>query len=122
MFDFGFSELLTERAGGPFKLRLILQPALATFFAVRAGLRDAREGRPAFLWSALTGSGRRLELLREGWGDVGKVYVMATVLDVVYQFVAKTGVRVLESLVVATALAIVPYVVVRGPVSRIGRK
>jgi len=30
------------------KFRFVLQPAMAIFFAVRNGLQDAREGKPAF--------------------------------------------------------------------------
>jgi hypothetical protein len=33
--------------------RLILQPAMAVFLAIRAGLRDAREGKPPLSLTAL---------------------------------------------------------------------
>ena len=39
-------EQLVGRLSGPMKLRFILQPATAVFFAIRAGLKDAREGYP----------------------------------------------------------------------------
>ena len=42
-----FWDELTGRADGPLTLRLFLQPAMAAFFAIRAGMKDAREGRPA---------------------------------------------------------------------------
>jgi hypothetical protein len=50
---------------------------------------------------------------------VGKVFVVAVVLDAVYQLIVQRGVFLLELLVVATVLAIVPYVFIRGPVSRL---
>jgi len=59
--------------------------------------------------------------LREGWKDVGKVFLIATILDVVYQLIVHRGVYILEFLITAVTLAIVPYVLVRGPVSRIAK-
>jgi hypothetical protein len=91
-------------------LRLVIQPAVAGVLAIRAGLKDAREGRPAFLWAAITNAAYRPELLRQGAQDVGKVFVVAVVLDAVYQLIVLRGVFLLELLVVATVLAIVPYV------------
>ena len=35
-------ENLLGRLGGPMSFRLLMQPAMAIFFAVRAGIRDAR--------------------------------------------------------------------------------
>ena len=42
---------LFSRLDGPLHFRFFLQPAMATFFAIRDGLHDAREGRPAYFWS-----------------------------------------------------------------------
>lgn len=39
---------LTDRVSGPMKLRLLLQPATASLFAVLSGRKDAREGKPAY--------------------------------------------------------------------------
>ena len=36
-------ENLVGRVGGPMTFRLILQPTMAVFLAIRAGLKDARE-------------------------------------------------------------------------------
>jgi len=115
-------ENLIGRTSGPMNLRLIIQPAVATFIAVRAGLSDARESRPAFLWAALSNPTYRPELLRQGWKDVGKVAILAMVLDSIYQLIVHRGVYVLELLITATVLAIVPYVLIRGPVNRIARR
>jgi hypothetical protein len=114
-----FWENMVGRSSGPMHLRLVIQPAVAGVLAIRAGLKDAREGRPAFLWAAITNAAYRPELLRQGVQDVGKVFVVAVVLDAVYQLIVLRGVFLLELLVVATVLAIVPYVLVRGPVSRL---
>jgi hypothetical protein len=114
-----FWENLVGRSSGPMHLRLVIQPIVASILAVRAGLRDAREGRPAFLWAAITNPAYRPELLQQGAQDVGKVFVVAAVLDAVYQLIVQRGVFLLELVVVATVLAIVPYVLIRGPVSRL---
>jgi len=114
-------ENLIGRSAGPLNFRLLIQPMVATLIAIRAGLKDAREGRPAFLWAALSNPGYRPELLRQGWKDVGKVFILAMVLDSIYQLIVHRGVYVLELLITATVLALVPYVLIRGPVNRITR-
>jgi hypothetical protein len=78
-------EQIGARAIGPLSFRWILQPAVAAAVAFRAGLRDAREQRPPFLWTVLTDPGSRLTLLRTGWRDVGMVFVAAILMDGVYQ-------------------------------------
>jgi len=114
-----FWENLIGRSSGPMNVRLVIQPIVASVLAIRAGLKDAREGRPVFLWATITNHAQRPELLRQGAQDVGKVFVIAMVLDAIYQLIEHRGVYLLELLVVATVLAIVPYVMIRGPVSRI---
>jgi len=112
---------LYARVTGPMNLRLIIQPAVATILAIRAGLRDAHQDRAPFFWSVLWNPAHRRELLREGWKDVGKVFLIATILDVVYQLIVHRGFYILELLITAVTLAIVPYVLFRGPVSRIAK-
>ena len=114
-------ENLIGRISGPMSLRLIIQPTVALILAVRAGLNDARQGRPAFFWAALSKPAHRPELLRQGWKDIGKVFLLAVVLDSIYQLIVHRGVYVLELLITVTILAIVPYVLIRGPVNRIAR-
>src|SRR5690348_6901380 len=47
-------EMLVGRLQGPLTLRLVIQPVMAAIFAVRAGLKDAREGRRPYLWKVVT--------------------------------------------------------------------
>ena len=116
-----FWENLAGRASGPMNFRLLIQPTVASILAIRAGFKDAREGRPAFLWAAITNPAYRPDLLRHGYRDVGKVFVVAAILDSIYQLMIHRGVLLLELVVVATVLAIVPYVLIRGPVSRVAK-
>jgi len=113
---------LIGRGSGPMNFRVIVQPLVATIIAVRAGLKDAREGRPAFFWTVLTDERSRQELLHEGWKDIGKVFIVATILDSIYQLRVHHAVHVLELLITATVLAIIPYLLIRGPVNRIARR
>ena len=112
---------LYGRLSGPLNLRLIIQPAVATILAIRAGLRDAHQDRAPFFWALLWNPAHRRELLRQGWKDVGKVFVLATILDVAYQLIVHRGVYSLELLITAVILAIIPYILVRGPISRIAK-
>ena len=115
-------EGLMDRVGGPMTFRLILQPLMAALLAVRAGLKDAREGRPPYLWTLITGSGQRVDLLREGWRSIGRVFVLAVVMDLIYEVVVDRLFYPLETFIVAIVLAVVPYLVLRGPVNRIARR
>jgi hypothetical protein len=112
-------ENLGGRVGGPMTFRLILQPAVATVLAVRAGLLDARTGRPAYFWTVLSNADHRRDLLREGWKAVAKVFVLAVIIDVAYQVMVFGTVYPGETLIVAVLLSFVPYLLVRGPVNRI---
>lgn len=112
---------IAARPDGPMAFRFYLQPLMALAFAVRDGLKDARAGRPAYFWSLFTDSAHRRDALRDGWRSVGKVFVLAVVLDLIYQLLVLRGLRPVQTLLVATALAIVPYVLARGPVSRFVR-
>lgn len=111
-------EHLIGRAFGPMKFRLILQPLVASCFAIWAGIKDARAGRPAFLWTAISDPVERSTLLRSGWKDVGKVFILALVLDTVYQIIHLRAVHPLELLIIASTLAFVPYILLRGPITR----
>ena len=107
------------RIDGPMSFRLILQPAIALFFAFRDGRKDALAGRAPFGWAILSDSNHRRYLLADGWKGVGKVFVMAFVLDSVYQYVAIGGFRPVQAFATACLLALVPYVLFRGPFSRL---
>src|SRR5436190_22861710 len=73
------------RLDGPLHFRFFLQPAMAIFFAVRDGLRDARSGQPAYFWSLFTDAAHRGERLRNGWKSISKIFFIALILDAIYQ-------------------------------------
>ena len=110
---------LLGRSSGPMHLRLIMQPVVATVLAIRAGLRDARAGEPAFLWTFLNNPDQRKRLARSGWADVRKVFFIAVILDSIYQLAVMHAFFAFQTLIVAIFVAVVPYILVRGPVTRI---
>ena len=112
---------LVERVSGPMSFRLFLQPAMAIFFAIRDGLKDARETRPAYLYSLFTDHENRQEQLREGFRAVTRVFIFAIIMDLIYQLIVLRWLYPLEALIVAIFLAFLPYLLIRGPVNRIAR-
>lgn len=114
-------ENLIGRAHGPLTLRIVLQPLVAIFLATRSGIRDAHESRAPYFWALVYDAEHRREMLRSGWQDVGKVFVIAVVLDAIYQVIVLKWIYPGETLIVAIFLALVPYLLVRGLVTRIVR-
>jgi hypothetical protein len=78
-------EQLLGRSSGPLHFRLILQPIIASTIAIKAGLKDARQGQPPFLWALFTRAAERKRLMRSGWKDIGKVFIIALLMDTAYQ-------------------------------------
>ena len=116
------AEHMMDRVSGPMKFRLLLQPVMAVIFAIISGLKDARAGKPPYFWALLTNPDHREEMLKDGWKSVGKVFVLALVLDVIYQFIVQRFVYPFEALLVAFTLAILPYLLLRGLTTRIASK
>ena len=110
---------VTDRVGGPMTFRIVLQPLMAALLAFRAGLKDAQQGRPPYFWTILTDPSLRADLLREGWKSVARVFVLAIVMDVIYQLIVLGWVYPFELILVAILLAVIPYLLIRGPVNRI---
>jgi hypothetical protein len=115
------SNQLVGRLDGPLKFRLILQPAVAVFFAIRDGLSDARLGSVPYFWAIFTEPSRRMDLIRDGWKAVAKVFLIAIVMDLVYQYLVLGWIYPLAALSIAFILAFVPYLLIRGPVNRTAR-
>src|SRR6478752_5282756 len=115
-------ENLIGRWDGPMSFRILMQPAMAILFAVRAGWRDARLGKPSILCDLFSDPITRQERFRQVWKDVGTVFIVALVLDSIYQVIVQRGIFALELLLTATVLALVPYVVARGLFTMIAKR
>jgi hypothetical protein len=113
---------LIGRIDGPLTLRLVLQPTTAAVFALRAGWKDARQGRVPYGWVILRDPIQRRDLLHEGWKDVAKVFVVTVIIDLVYQVIELRWFYPEEAVIVAAILALIPYLLLRGPANRIARR
>lgn len=109
------------RLGGPLSFRFLIQPAVSALIGIIAGVRDAQAGRPAYFLAIFADAAHRSERLRECWGAVWKVFVVAVILDVAYEVLVFKTVYPGETLIVAIVLAVIPYVIVRGPANRLAR-
>ena len=118
MFTRAWNDLLA-RDSGPLHFRLFLQPLVATILAIRAGWTEAWAGRPIFFWTLVREPARARAVLRNMWAFVGKVFFVAVALDVVYQVIVLQWIYPVETLIVATLLALVPCMVVRAIGNRI---
>ena len=110
-----------NRLDGPLHFRFILQPTMATIFAIMSGIKDAKTGKTPFLWKFITQREYRWELIKDGWKHVSKLFIVAVILDVIYQVKVFHRFYPIETLVVAFILAFVPYILLRGPVTRLIR-
>ena len=113
---------LVERVGGPMTFRVILQPAVSIVAAVKDGMMDARLGRDPYLYSLLTNRDTRHERLSEGLASTSTVFILAFVIDIVYQYVVFKTFFPGEAVVVAISLALIPYFLLRGPVKRLAAR
>ncbi len=115
-------ENMVGRISGPMHFRLLMQPLIAIIFGLRDGRMDACEGRPPYFWSILTDPGHRRDLIRSAWKSIGKVCVIAVLLDAIYQGIQLRWFYLGEALAVAFVLAIVPYLLLRGAVNRLASR
>jgi hypothetical protein len=111
------------RTTGPLTFRLIVQPLVAAFIGLRAGLKDAQKGNPAFGWHLLTTKlDNRRQLIHDAWKDIGKLFIVAVIIDIIYEIYVLRWIHPGQALVVATILALPSYIAARGLTNRIARR
>jgi hypothetical protein len=108
-----------DRAGGPMTFRFILQPVMASIAALYDGIADAREGRSHYLWTLLTEPSKRVGRLREGVLATSRILLLGLTMDSIYQYIVFDSFHPAEAVIVTILLAFLPYVLLRGPVSRL---
>ena len=118
-----FWQMLFAQGHGPMHFRVFMQPLMASFFAFRYGIQDAREGRPSyFFWAIFTDPVRRPQRVREVWQHVSKIFLAAIILDVIYQLIVYRWIYPMQALITAVTLAFVPYLLLRGIITRISSR
>lgn len=112
---------LTGRPSGPMSFRFILQPAMAVIAATHDGIRDAHLGRSPYFWTILNDPAKRSARLHEGWASTARIMLLGIGMDVIYQLKELGTFYPGEAVIIALALAFLPYLLLRGPVERIAR-
>jgi hypothetical protein len=113
---------LVARRDAPMRFRFILQPLTVTIVAIRAGLKDARTGKPPYFWSMMANPRERTRRLNEGLNATARIILLGLVMDMMYQGIVLRQFYPAEAVIVALVVAFVPYVIIRGPAARIARR
>jgi len=119
LFTKHFFDDILGRLSGPGRLRFIFQPLTATLLAFQDGRRDARAGRPAFLWSLIFHRTHRAKLLREMFASIRNLVAIAILLDLISQALIFHELRPGAALIVGPTLIGLPYCVVRALTNRV---
>jgi hypothetical protein len=110
---------LLDRPFGPMTFRFFLQPIMASIAAWRDGVKDARAGRSPYLWTIATDPAKARGRLNEGVIATARVILLGLVMDVIYQLTVFETFHPGEAAIVAILLAFVPYLLLRGPITRV---
>jgi hypothetical protein len=114
-----FFENLGLKTEGPMRFRFILQPLVSLILALKAGLRDSKKRQVPYFWGLVFYKGERKELVREGWNDLSKLFIVAIILDVIVQLIILKTVYPMEAILTAVLLALIPYIFFRGIFNRL---
>jgi hypothetical protein len=113
---------LFDRPDGPMVFRFFLQPTMAAIAAWRDGVNDARTGRSPFFVGALTDPAQRTIRLNEALVATARIILLGLVMDGIYQAIEFNYFHPAEAVIIALALAFVPYLVLRGLIARAARR
>lgn len=103
---------------GPLSFRLLLQPLVAAAIGVRAGRADAKLGRPPFLGRIFGSGAARNAAVSEARGDIGRLFLIALVADLLFQLIANHRIHPGQGLIAAVILALPTYLLARGATRR----
>lgn len=111
-----------DRPGGPMSFRFYLQPLMAIIAAVHDGINDARVGRTPYMQKLISRPGHLSETLGEALHATSRIVLLALGMDAIYQVTVLDTFYPGEMVMVALLLAVVPYILARGPVALIARR
>jgi hypothetical protein len=112
---------LVERPSGSMSFRFILQPSMAAIAAIHDGIKAARIGHSPHFRTAANKPDERIVHLREGLIATARIILLGLVMDLIYQYMEFETFFPVEALIIALLLAFCPYLLIRGPVTRIAR-
>lgn len=110
---------LLDRPSGPMAFRIILQPIMASIAALIDGIKDARTGRNAYLWTVLSDPMKRSSRLHEGLVSTARVILFGLCMDLIYQYIVFDTFYPTEAVIIAGLLCFLPYLLLRGPINRV---
>lgn len=113
---------LIDRPGGPMVFRFFLQPTMAAVAALIDGRRDARLGRPPMLAAVLRDPAQWSARLDEAVVATARIMLLGLAMDAIYQFIEFKAFHPVEAVVITLVLAFLPYVLLRGLVTRVARR
>jgi hypothetical protein len=113
---------IAERPGGPMSFRFLLQPTMAFVAALHDGIHDARAHRTPYLRAILRNPVERGDRLREGLFATARLILLGLGMDAIYQWRVLGTFYPGEALLITILLAVLPYLLLRGPVSLIARR
>lgn len=112
---------LFDRPGGPMSFRFLLQPVMATIAAAHDGFVDARAHRTPYLKSLIHEPDKRGVRLSEGLVATARIVLLGLAMDAVYQWRVLGTFYPAEAVIIAIVLAFLPYLILRGVISRVVR-
>jgi hypothetical protein len=112
---------MLARPGAPMTFRFILQPAIAAIAAFRDGVEDARIVRTPYILSMLRGVEPRGARLWESVVATARILILGVVMDSIYQGLVLKTFYPAQAAMIAVLLALVPYLLLRGPFERVAR-
>jgi hypothetical protein len=113
---------LLDRPAGTFAFRFVLQPVMAALAALRDGLADARAGHAPFVQTVLTDPAQRGARLDQALIATSRIVLLGLAMDTAYQIIEFRSFHPAEAVIIALALAFVPYLLLRGVVTRVARR
>jgi hypothetical protein len=108
-----------DRSHGPMTFRFFLQPTMATIAALHDGISDARSGRRPYLHTIIHDPVKRGQRLGEGLFSISRIILLGFAMDTIYQWRVLDTFYPAEAVVITLILAVIPYVILRGPIDRI---
>ena len=113
---------IVDRPGGPMSFRFLLQPTMAFIAALHDGIGDARNARTPYFHKLLTDPQHFGGNMNEALVATARIVLLALGMDAIYQAIVLKTFYPGEMVMVTILLALLPYVLLRGPIARIARR